>query len=400
PPGAIMRHFHRSLIRSLIPVAAIFLGACVDTAPVPTGVASPALAQSTADDGTRGYVAQLLPQLPGNSWSAALAINSAGVAVGFSDFTFRTDPPNWGWGPTVCTPYLVATIFDHGRVTSLHAELIRALGGSHPCYTASIASGINDRGDVVGTVFSGMFFDTEQGFFWSHATGVILHREIGRQSNLTGVNNTGLAVGNNRFDGMNWRDFVWSPLGPPPPLVFPRYRTYYAWGINDAGRRAGCWKGRPYTADLDGTFRHLADECGTAPSLLGRSYWFQRSYLWQNLDGGINAEGTVVFNTYLSAPRRWDASAMRSTSVGWSPGGASGISDRGRIVGWRSAAAFPRSVAMTVGAHGTPVVLPRLTGMAEAEPYAVNACGDIAGAAFANSIAHAVIWTRGVCDRP
>ncbi len=55
---------------------------------------------------------------------------------------------------------------------------------------------------------------------------------------------------------------------------------------------------------------------------------------------------------------------------------------------------------MTVGAHGTPVVLPRVTGMAEAEAYAVNACGDIVGAAFAYSTPHAVIWTRAGCDKP
>lgn len=385
---------------SLIPVAAILLGACADSATVPTGVASPSLTQSPAingDDGSRRYVAQLLPQLPGNGWSAALAINDAGVAVGFSDYTFRIDPPDWF--RTVCKPYMVATIFDHGRVKSLHAEMIRAIGG-RPCYTASIATGINERGDVVGTVWRDDEDETEQGFFWSQATGVILHRELG-PTYLTGVNNKGLAVGNNRFDGLYWHDFVWSPLGAPAPVVTLPYRTYYSWGINDAGRRAGCVNLRAFTVDLDGAFRHLGERCTSAPSLLR-----QLHYLAQNIEGGINAEGTVVF-TNGSAPRRWDASATRTTPVGWSPGAASAISDRGRIVGWRTSAAFPSSVPMTVGAHGTPVVLPRVPGMAEAEAYAVNACGDIVGAAFApepsyysDHTPHAVIWTRTVCDKP
>jgi len=90
-----------------------------------------------------------------------------------------------------------------------------------------------------------------------------------------------------------------------------------------AGRRAGCVNLRAFTVDLDGAFRHLEDRCTSAPSLLR-----QQQYLAQNIAGGINAEGTVVF-TNGSAPRRWDASATRTTPVGWSPGAASAISDRG-----------------------------------------------------------------------
>ncbi len=389
----------RPRLLPLIPLAVLAvlaLGACVDATTVPTGVDSPSLAQSTATDGTRGYVATLLPQLPGNVWSAALAINAAGVAVGFADFTLRIDPPDWY--RTVCNPYMVATIFDHGSVRTLHAEMVRAIGGD-PCYTASIATGINDRGDVVGTVWRTDADETEQGFFWSQATGVILHAELG-PTFLTGVNGTGLVVGNNRYDGLNWHDFLWSPLGPPPPVVSPASRTYSSWEVNDAGRRAACVNGRAFTIDLDGTLRHLGESCGSPPSLL------KLEYFTQNIGGGINAEGTMVF-TNGRAPRRWDASSTRATAVGWSPGAAAGISDPGRIVGWRIAASRPSSVAMTVGPRGQPVVLPAVPGMTETEAYAVNACGDIVGTAFtptpsyhSDRTPHAVIWTRTVCDKP
>lgn len=371
------------------------LCACADRAALPTSVDSPSLAQVTDGDGMRGYVPTLLPQLPGNFWSAALAINASGVAVGFSDFTFRIDPPDWY--PTECRPYMTATIFDHGRVRSLHADLVQAIRGD-PCYTNSIATGITDGGDVVGTVWRGDEEETEQGFYWSPATGVILHTENG-PTFLTGVNNSGLVVGNNRYDGLNWHDFLWSPLSAPPPSVGYGHRTYYAWGVNDAGRRASCVDMRVMTVDIDGTRRHTGEWCDAPRSLL------DVNYLSQNIGGGINAEGTVVF-TSRTSPRRWDASATRSVGVGWAPGAAADISDEGRIVGWRIASARPRSVAITVGARGTPVVLPSIPGITETEAYAVNACGDIAGAVFApapsygtDRTPHAVIWTRRVCDK-
>lgn len=370
--------------------------ACIDATKVPTGVDSAPLAVSSATDGTRGYVATLLPVLSGNHSSAAFAISTAGVAVGFSNFLYRVDPPDWY--PEECSLYMAATIFDHGRVRSLHTELVRAINGD-PCYTGSIATGINDRGEVVGTVWRANEDETEQGFFWSEATGVILHAENG-PTFLTGISNTGLAVGNNRFDGWYWHDFLWSPLGSSPPVVSPRHRTYVSWQVNDAGRRAACVDFHPFTIDLDGTLRHLGESCGAPPSLLKLGYYNQ------NIGGGINAEGTMVF-TNRSAPRRWDAGSLRATAVGWYPGAAAGISDPGRIVGWRTATTEPKSSAMTVGPRGQPVVLPKIPGLKESEAYAVNACGDIVGAAFSpnpsdpgHPTPHAVVWSRSICDKP
>ncbi len=385
-----MRHRLPSLIAFVVAASA-----CIDATKVPTGVDSAPLAVSSATDGTRGYVATLLPSLPGTYWSAAFAINTAGVAVGFSNFLYRVDPPDWY--REECPLYMAATIFDHGSVRSLHTELVRAINGD-PCYTGSIATGINDRGEVVGTVWRSNEEETEQGFFWSEATGVILHPELG-PTYLTGINNTGLVVGNNRYDFYGWNDFLWSPLGSPPPVIRPRHRTYESWGINDAGRRAACVDFHPFTIDLDGTLRHLGERCGSPPSLLKLDYYVQ------NIGGGINAEGTMVF-TDGSAPRRWDAASTRSTAVGWQ-GAAAGISDPGRIVGWRTATSEPKSVAMTVGPRGQPVVLPTPAGLIETEAYAVNACGNIAGAAFTPNLSypghytpHAVIWSRAICDKP
>ncbi len=370
--------------------------ACIDATKVPTGVDSAPLAVSSATDGTRGYAATLLPTLPGTGWSAAFAINTEGVAVGFSNFLYRVDLPDWY--PEECSLFMAATIFDHGRVRSLHTDLVLAFKAP-PCYTASIATGINDRGEVVGTVWRVDAEDTERGFFWSEATGVILYPEPGL-TYLTGINNTGLVVGNFRYDYRGWYDFLWSPLGSPPPVIRPRHGKIISWGVNDAGRRAACAEFHPFTIDLDGTLRHLGESCDAPPSLLRLDYYIQ------NIGGGINAEGTMVF-TDVGAPRRWDAGSTRSTNVGWQRGAAADISDPGRIVGWRTATSGPKSTAMTVGPRGQPVVLPTIPGLTEAEAYAVNACGDIVGAAFSptpsyrsDRTPHAVIWSRAICDKP
>jgi probable HAF family extracellular repeat protein len=377
----------------LLAAATLVVG-CTDRAGISTGpVSAPAASTITArEDGTAPrYAPRLLVSLPTERTSAALAINDSGVAVGFSVIELRVDPPDW---PRDTCYGSVATVWRAGRAQSLHRELARAIGVRNFCDIASIATDINDRGQVVGAVWLIQRPDYSHGFRWTPGAGVELLQMVG-PIYLSGINSAGVAVGHLHPTGFGTggrEAIVWSstmPVTPPPSF---NVRDHFLWDITDRGETAGCINYRPFYTDAAGSRIRLEDWCTVPPSLVA-------AYPVHIHPGRLNASGTVVFSG-MNGPTIWYASQGRVTvSAGWTRGGAAGISDRGRVVGWRSDAAPPISIAMTRGPGGRVLELPGLMAGSASEAHGVNTCGTIVGVTVGtDGNPHATQWTTTRCD--
>jgi len=380
-------------LSGLLAAATLVIG-CTDRAGITTGpAATPAMAALAAHDvgAAPHYVPRLLDRLPTERTSAALAINDSGVAVGFSVIELRVDPPDWPrdtcYGP-------VATIFRAGRVQSLHRELARALGVPNFCDLASMATDINDRGEVIGAVWPIARLDAATGFRWTPAVGVSLLQTVGPVY-LSGINDAGVAVGHRHPSGFGTggrEAIVWPstlPGTPPPGFTV---LDHFLWDVTDDGQTAGCINYRPVYTDAAGRRLRLEDWCTVPPSVVA-------AYPAPLHPGRLNASGTVVFSG-VNGPTIWYASGDRRTiSAGWTPGAAVGISDRGRVVGWRTDAAAPTSIAMTRGPAGRVGALPALVPGAASEAHGVNSCGTIVGVTVgSDGNPHATQWATTRCD--
>ncbi|MCC6929037.1 MAG: hypothetical protein IT359_08625 [Gemmatimonadaceae bacterium] len=355
-----------------------------------SGVAS---ATSAADRDAPHYTPQLLPQLRGARWSAAFAINAAGVAAGVSSIPVEVRFP--GQGGAFACQVTVATIFRAYDAQSLHTDLQQAMGVWSPCELSSIAMDINDRDEVVGVAWQPGVWGSDRGFLWKKASGVKLHHAVG-PTIISALNNGGVTVGYFDRDGSNVPDLTyWWPNGGGTPPTLPFRRVMWGWDINNDGVTSGCWNYFAFKLDLTGRFTTNEEHCTAARGLLtlydGRV----------PKSGGINGAGVAVYTNATPAPVMWGAGTGKGVPVGWSPGAATGISDRNRVVGWRIAQAAPLHLAMTRSAGGRILTLPGIPATASTEAYAVNRCGHVVGATFDDSnLAHAILWKQSRCDVP
>ncbi len=387
-------------LQTLILVGIAVASGCTDPASSTVGPLEPpstgtAFADGADQEGAR-YTLQVLPRLEGETYSMAVGVNSSGMAVGYSDLLWKVDPPEWP--PMICHPG-GAVVYSNGKAFSLHPQMALAIAPRSfmGCSVGSDVSDINEKGEVVGTAYDGSEEETEQGFFWSQGTGLILHNEIG-MTFLTGINNKSEVVGYNYYESA-WGGrsvFVWSPLASGAAVVWPLFgRDAYAWDISDSGDIAGCINNRVYSTVVG--FIHNGEQC-SEPQTLAYSMYIRPT------PGSLNSAGLVVYTTYrngVKVPVSWGSSTSLGLPVGWTPGAASAISDRGRIVGWRSSPTAPKSVAMTASREGRLTILPGILPGGASEAYGVNACGDIAGASFgADGSPHAVLWKISRCDMP
>lgn len=346
---------------------------------------------SIGDSEAPHYTSTLLPRLPGESWSAALAINAAGVAVGVS--SIPTEVRYLGEGGAMACVVMTATVFRAFDAQSLHGALQQAMGIWSPCELSSIAMDINDRDEVVGVAWQNGVWGSDRGFFWSKATGVRLYRAIG-PTMLSAINNNGVAIGSFDRDGFNTPDLIfrWPNGGGSPPAV-PFSRVMWGWDINNDGVTAGCWNYFAFKLDLAGRFTTNEEYCNAARGLLtlydGR---IPKS-------GGISASGVAVYTNATPEPVMWGAGTAKGVRVGWAPGAATGISDRNRVVGWRTSTSQPLHLAMTRASGGRILPLPGMAAGASTEAYAVNRCGHVVGATFDSSVRpHAILWKTSRCD--
>jgi len=166
----------------------------------------------------KGQISEQLPTVSGDPDGVAGAINDEGQAVGFTG---------------TCGP-VHAVLWENGKATDLGN-----LGG-----TSSMASDINNRGQVVGT--SNLAGDiTHHAFIWTKDDGM---QDLGTLYGLPvswaqAINNKGQAVGfsqdfSNNTVASLWQDGVLTDLNTLIPSNSPLF-LIEALGINDRGQIAG-----------------------------------------------------------------------------------------------------------------------------------------------------------------
>jgi probable HAF family extracellular repeat protein len=207
------------------------------------------------------------------SYSSAYAANSSGQVVGASPvgaadyvhaflWTEAAGMQDLGTLQPDSLGSLASSINDNGQVvgssyttgTTIHAFLWTQSGGMQDLGTLgqnSFASGINNSGQVVG------FSDTSDGFahafLWTQATGM---RDLGvlpgfANSSAGGINTTGQVVGSS-WSGAQGSPFLWTQSGGLKALgPFGNTPITNGDAINDAGLiLASLYNGKGYSSYL------------------------------------------------------------------------------------------------------------------------------------------------------
>jgi probable HAF family extracellular repeat protein len=202
---------------------------------------------------------------------AALAINSSGQVAGYS---FKRAEIH---SHSIYQSGQHAVLWDNGTTTSLLGDVSE---GDH-----SLASGINDHGQVVGEAITSWF---QGGFLWQNGqitpVGDVRVRP-------RAINNSGQIAG--RFHvGTSTRAFLWQYGTLTELPMLPGHGISDAFSINGAGQAVG------FSQDPDPVNSHT-----------------RRAVIWS---GGVVK----------------DLTAMLPPNSGWTLGMAFGISDAGHVVGF------------------------------------------------------------------
>jgi probable HAF family extracellular repeat protein len=276
---------------------------------------------------------------------------------------------------------LLVAVLPAGRAlaatpsTRLQASDLGTLGGC-----CSFATGINDRGEVVG--YSDVAETAAHAFLWRRGTMTDLGTLGGAESAATAINQRGEVVGwsdtaAGERHAFRWRRGTMTDLG-----TLPGDSLSLAYGINDRGQVVGQsssgpvrWqrgamtrlaspKGATYGAAFD--INNRGDIVGYAGFPSGFS--INRAVLWRN--------GVVVD---LGTPATGNSMAI-------------GINDRRQIVGWSDRP--DGSFGAFLWKRGTMTALRSLTGNG-GQAEAINNRGQVAGSGPAPEdpmLTHAVLW--------
>jgi len=305
----------------------LLLGACTDPvaprAPLRPGAAARAdeLAPTTPDAAPQWRMEAYRP-LPNQEWSTAYGINLAGTMVGASDWQVElSNPPYSGIS--------AAVLYKNGQTHNL-AELLLL---HHPGYVPyqSVARDINDSETVVG--WAHYEDDWQVVYVWNASTGPIAILSEGDvyPANALAINNAGTVVGYHDHPSVPFR---WSATGgltdmhPGDP-----WENVVALDINESGDIVGCAEHAflprvtlVYWPAATGAFTDTGLDCP------GAFDWWQDEFGAPQV--GINDNLAIVGSTGFDLAAvgwKWLKGALHP--VGFNPGAASDISERGRIVG-------------------------------------------------------------------
>jgi probable HAF family extracellular repeat protein len=284
---------------------------------------------------------------------------------------------------------------------------------------ASVATGLNEAGQVTGTITFGE--SNTRAFVWTPAspgaatgTMVALPPVAGYRSEAAAINESGAVAG---FSSYPERATVWVPtdsgyVAVDLGMLQSRYPRSRAEAINDAGQVAGMsheeydWRRAIlWTPSSPGattfTMRILGDLGGN-----------------DGVANGINNAGQVVGAAYLAAYSRafiWKPGAVRVVAISSmkTPGDshhARGINDVGEVVGWgadlNASGQFgsryawvwtPFAPGATTGTRRR--LAPEASSAHYSEGYAINTHGQVAGVQRRYDPARVeepVVWTGGV----
>lgn len=364
-----------------------WLAACgvVDRGAAPT---APWVGQTSREESVIGDVAgyrlQLLPSLYLGRYSAAYAINDDGTIVGVGDIG-----DDFG-----CHDISVAIAWQGSTVHNINADIAAwyDLGNPPPgascteIYSAAID--VNNDGDVVVPT---SFFGDNSNWTWNTSNGLKGGGFGGRLGGAVAINNRGELVGY-VDDGQYPRYAALWPRTGPLVDIDPREQNSIAFGISDDGDILGCVEGVVAR-------RRVGTKATASHEVCGEDLPIGFGLYVRNV-GGITRDGVAAFSALRnSVPTAlvWRRNSL--TDAGWSPGAASDISERGRVVGWAYGAAARIPRAVTRLRNGAVQWLPTPTANTESRAYGVNKCGDIVGYVFdATGSQHAALWRADSCD--
>ncbi|MCA8961023.1 MAG: hypothetical protein KDC38_10950 [Planctomycetes bacterium] len=271
---------------------------------------------------------QLLPLLPEDT--AAYDINASGVIVGGDGFEFG---PGW--------------VFENGQFSSIGTL------GSDP---ASVATGVNDGGQVCGTSVASTIAAASQAVRFDSSLGLAsLTPSLAVESGAEAINNVGQIVG-----AAGNQAFRWSPgvgvefLGPLPP----GFDFSFAKDVNDSGQVTG-------NLSAVGTSNHRAFLYTDATGVMVLPTPGGDAFAW-----GMNNEGHVV-----------GVSDVPNTSWIWTP--QQGVRDLSTLID--PALGMPLLLATDINdmgmiiARGTDVLAPGGTYVPRVAVLTPTGAGSIAG---------------------
>lgn len=263
---------------------------------------------------------------------------------------------------------------------------IGTLGGS-----AINLAGLNERGQIAGSSFPAVGF-LPHAFFWSKQTGMVdlgAFPPLPGESFASGINDKGQVVGSSLL-GTNTHAVLWSPREPIRDLGTLGGDFSEALAINNAGQVTG----RAETAGGN-QLAFLWTEAGGMVSIGtlagGFSVGTMINEAGQIAGISLNAGGE-------SNPFFWSA-AMGMLAIG--EGGMNSaprdINDLGMVVGSDTTTGFDRAFVWTLA---TGVMRPGALGGQQSVALAVNNCGQVVGFADTPTATHAFLWTmaQGIVD--
>jgi probable HAF family extracellular repeat protein len=236
---------------------------------------------------------ELLP-LPDNSYGDAGSINSQGQAVG--------DSSNYSGDP-----YTHAVLWPAGSTTPIDLGVLPGETWSGADY---VEGSINSYGQVVGS--SGD--PGTHAFLWTPftpngSTGAMIDLGSlgGAQASATGINASGVVIGNAQTSDGAWHAFMWTPLSPNGTSgtmtdlgTFGGTSTY-TYGINDSNQ----FVGYGYAAGVEHAFIYSGNSLADLNNLIpaGSGWVLYRAFSINNR-GQIAGYGTIngQIHSYLLTP--------------------------------------------------------------------------------------------------
>ncbi|HET7542389.1 MAG TPA: DUF3466 family protein [Polyangiaceae bacterium] len=253
-----------------------------------------------------------------------------------------------------------------------------------PCETSSLAFGINDHGEVVGSVGSVNGSSGHQrAVLWDAGNGLHELGTLGGSSSVAyRINNRGQVIGEADDTAGLRRPFIWDAQTGMTKIELPPHYGLNLGAINDSGVVVGTWFAPPGTSVA---FKWTKEDGVTVLDQVGGS-----ASEAQSINNNGDIAGDVLLNTHYVAVKWTACGTVRlpgPTSDDLRPLGSN---DQGTIVGEERDSTTHSFTAVEWDPMQRFSVLPLHATAGVASD--VNNCGDVSGERMVNDEWHPFLW--------